>query len=324
MIKVGLIGIGGIGTVHFNSYKNISNAEVVAVADIRVDMAKEKLKDYPNIHIYSSLEALLANENVDMVDICTPTYMHADMSVYALEHRVHVICEKPMAMTSADANRMAEAANRSGKLFMIAHVIRFMLPYIYLKQTVDSAELGKPLQLEFKRLSHIPEWSWENWMRDRKKSGGSLLDLSIHDLDFVQYVFGKPIKVSSVYRKLQNNSDFVVSELIYDGMITTVTGAFYTTPNFPFLPSYFAVFEGGYLSYKGGKLLKNGEEIDLNDASVLSDTNINISNVAGHQREIQYFVDCIEKGNTPEIVTPESACDTIVLIERLLNNCTEV
>lgn len=324
MIKVGLVGIGGIGALHFNCYKNIKNAEVVAVADVRVDMAKEKLAEYPDINIYSSLEELLESEEVDMVDICTPTYMHADMSVYALNHGVNVMCEKPMALNSVDAKKMTDAAKLSGKTFMIGHVVRFMKPYMFLKSVVDSGELGKPLQLEFKRLSHIPEWSWEDWMRDRSKSGCSLLDLSIHDLDFVQYVFGKPEKVSCTYRKLKNNSDFVTSQLIYDGMFATVTGAFYTTPDFPFAANFLAVFENGYVSLQAGKLVKNGEEIDLKNPSATSKTGINLPDAGGHQYEIQYFVDCVEKGIKPKIVTPEDACDTIELIERLLQNCTEV
>lgn len=324
MIKVGLIGIGGIGSAHFDCYKNIDNAEIVAVADVRVDMAKEKLKDYPGIRIYSSIEDLLANEEVDMVDICTPTYMHADMSVYALEKGVHTMCEKPMALNSDDAKRMVEAAEKSGKIFMIGHVVRFMKPYMYLKAVVDSGELDKPLQFELKRLSHIPEWSWEDWMRDPKKSGGSLVDLSIHDLDFVQYIFGKPEKVSSTYRKFRDNSDFVVSELMYDGMFATVTGAFYTTPDFPFMAEYLAVFENGYIRYQGGKLVKNGEEVNLSDNTVQTNAGINLPDVGGHQYEIAYFVDCVANGKMPEIVTPDGAYETIRLIERLLDNCTEI
>lgn len=324
MIKVGLVGFGGIGSVHFDSYKNIANAQVVAVADVRTDLAKEKLgENEENIRIYSSMEDLLANEEVDMVDICTPTYMHADMSVSALKSGVNVMCEKPMALSSKDTQRMVDAAEGTDKIFMIGHVVRFMKPYMYLKCVVDSGELGKPLQLEFKRLSHIPEWSWEDWMRDRSKSGGSLVDLSIHDLDYVQYVFGKPQKVSSVYRKLKDNSDFLVSELIYDGMVATVSGAFYTTPGFPFKAEYLAVFENGYVEYRGGKIVKNGEEINLKESDSKA-SGINLPDIGGHQYEIQYFVDCVEKGIKPDVVTPEDAQDTIKLIERLLDNCTEI
>jgi len=324
MIKVGLIGYGGIGSVHYDAYKTKENAEIVAVSDVRTDLAKEKLgDDIKNVNVYSSMEELLANEEVDMVDICTPTYMHADMSVKALESGVHVMCEKPMALNSADTQRMVDAANKTGKIFMIGHVVRFMKPYVYLKSVVDSGELGKPLQLEFKRLSHIPEWSWEDWMRDREKSGGSLVDLSIHDLDYVQYVFGKPKKVSSTYHKLKGNSDFLVSELVYDGMVATVSGAFYNAPDFPFKAEYLAVFENGYVELSKGKVYKNGEEINLSEAATKA-SGINLPDVGGHEAEIHYFVDCVANGVKPEIITPEEAQDTIKLVEALLENCTEI
>lgn len=324
MIKVGLIGIGGIGSLHFECYNKIENAQVVAVADVRVDMAKEKLgEEHSHINVYSSMEELLANEEVDMVDICTPTYLHADMSIKALESGVHVMCEKPMALNCKDTERMIEASKKTDKIFMIGHVVRFMKPYVYLKSVIDSGELGKVLSLDMKRLSQTPDWSWEDWMRDSEKSGGTLTDLSIHDLDFVQYVFGKPKKVSSVYHKLKNNSDFVVSELMYDGMIATVSGAWFTTPEFPFRSEYLAIFEKGYVESGKGKIVKNGEEVNLS-AEAVSKSGINISGIGGHQSEIQYFVNCVENGTKPEIVTVESAHDTIGLVERLLENCTEV
>ena len=110
MIKVGIIGFGGIADVHYRAYKNIEDAQVVAVADVRYDMAKEKLGDDINkINVYKSMEELLVNENVDMLDICTPTYLHADMTVKTLESGVHVMCEKPMAINSEEAKKMFDA-----------------------------------------------------------------------------------------------------------------------------------------------------------------------------------------------------------------------
>ena len=228
MIKVALIGIGGMGKVHFDAYKAIEKAELVAVCDIREEMAKEKV-DVEGVKIYTSFDELLENETVDMVDICTPSYMHADMAVKALEKGINVLCEKPMSVSSRDTARIMDAANKSGKLFMTAHVVRFMVPYMYLKSIIDSGELGKPVHIDMNRLSEIPVWSWENWMLDLEKSGGTPIDLSIHDLDFCQYVFGQPEKVSGVYHKLKNRNDYITSQLCYDGFSVAVTGAWFAT-----------------------------------------------------------------------------------------------
>ncbi len=201
MIKVALIGIGGMGKVHFDEYMKNPETQIVAVADVRTDMAKKKVND-ENIRIYADMDELLANEEVDLVDISTPSYMHSELSIKALKKGKHVICEKPMSISSEDTSKMIEAARESGKLYMTAHVVRFMSPYVYLKSIIDSGELGKIVHIDMKRISAIPRWSWEDWMRDIKKSGGSPIDLSIHDLVFVQYVFGQPKAVSGVYNKL--------------------------------------------------------------------------------------------------------------------------
>ena len=318
MIKVALIGIGGMGKVHFDAYKRIDGVEVIAVADVRTDMAKEKVDD-ESIKIYATMEELLVNETPDMVDICTPSYLHAELSIKAMEKGFHVLCEKPMSLTSKETSEMIAASERTGKLFMIAHVVRFMAPYIYLKEIVDSGELGKLVHLDMKRLSSIPRWSWEDWMRDLEMSGGSPIDLSIHDFDFVQYTFGQPKEVSGVYKKLKDNNDYIASQLVYDGFDVTVTGGWFNC-NIPFKAEYTAIFENGYVESIGGKLIKNNEEISLEVGETSKNTGINLSGADGYADEIAYFVDCIEKGMKPEIVTPKSSEDSIKLIERILEN----
>ena len=206
-MKVGLIGLGGMGFVHFNCYKKMADVEI-AVADVRVDMAKDKIND-ASIPVYASLSELLKNEEVDFIDICTPSYLHADLTVEALNAGKHVLCEKPMSISSQESERMIEASKKNGKLLMIAHVVRFMSPYVYLKSVISSGELGKPIHITMNRLSEAPKWSWENWMLDEEKSGGVPLDLSIHDIDFTQYVFGQPKEVIATRRPLNVNDDYI-------------------------------------------------------------------------------------------------------------------
>lgn len=321
MIKVGLVGIGGMGKVHFNAYKNIADAKVVAVADVRCDMAKEKVED-DSIKIYASMEEMLANEELDMVDICTPSYLHAGLTIKALEAGLHVLCEKPMSNKSSEAKAMKEAADKASKFYMTAHVVRFMHPYEYLKQIVDSGELGKVVHIDMRRSSSIPKWSWEDWMRDLSKSGGTPYDLSIHDIDYVQYVFGKPKKVSGVYRKLQGNSDCVVSNFIYDDFDITMTAGWYNCTK-PFKDEYLAIFENGYVENIGdGKVLLNGEEVKFADDSTedVSDAGINIKTGSGYEAEIRYFVDCIKTGKKPEKVTAQSSLDSVLLVDEILKD----
>ena len=318
MLKVALIGIGGMGGCHFNCYKDIKNAEVIAVCDVRKDMAAEKVSD-KNVHIYESYDELLKNEQPDYVDICTPSYMHREMSIKALEKGINVLCEKPMSLNSEDTAAIIAAAEKSGKIFMTAHVVRFMKAYMYLKSVIDSKELGSLLRLDMKRISAVPQWSWEDWMRDTEKSGGTPIDLSIHDIDFIQYVLGEPKEVRGVYHKLRDNNDFIVSELVYDNCIVTAEAAWYNY-DIKFEAKFDAVFTGGRIRCSGGELFKNGEKVELDVSKLNKNTGINISNADGYGGEIEYFVSCVENGVKPQIVTPDSSQASIKLIERILKN----
>lgn len=318
MIKVALVGIGGMGKVHFDCYKNIEDAKIVAVCDVRTDMAREKVDD-ENITVYASYDELLEKEAIDVIDICTPSYLHRDMSIKALEKGINVLCEKPMSLSSDDTKEITATVEKSGKLFMTAHVVRFMTPYMYLKNVINSKELGTLLRLDMKRISAIPKWSWEDWMRDTKKSGGTPFDLSIHDIDFVQYVLGEPKEVRGVYHKLKNNNDYIVSELIYDDCIVSAEGAWYNY-DIPFNAEFSAVFSDGMLKYQDGKMIKNGEEIELNIGEVSNDTGINISGTDGYGGEIEYFISCVKNNQKPQAVTCESSQASVKLVEKILKN----
>ncbi len=316
MRRVGLVGIGGMGFVHYNAYKTLDNAKIVAVADPRVEMAKEKIGE-DDVRVYASMEEMLRSEELDMVDICTPSYMHADMAIMAMESGLDVLCEKPMSLNSENTARMIEAHKRTGKAYMTAHVVRFMKPYMYLKSVIDSGELGKPVHIQMKRISGIPRWSWEDWMRDSNKSGGAAIDLSIHDIDFVQYVFGQPKEVSGTHMCMKDNNDYLESELIYDGFSVSIIGGWYNA-EIPFDASYMAIFENGFVKSEGGVVVKCNEKIDLDLEKAKSDTGINLSSVDGYAGEIAYFVNCLDAGVPSVMVTPESSEDSIKLAERIL------
>jgi len=264
-----------------------------------------------------------------MVDICVPTYLHTEMVQKALAHGLHVLCEKPVSGTSEEAAQAIEAAKKAGKCYMVAHVVRFMKPYMYLKKLVESGELGKPVHFMMRRLSSIPRWSFEDWMRDAKKSGATPIDLSIHDIDFIYDVFGEPKDVSAVYRAMTGkegfaNNDYVTSHLIYDDFSVDITGTWYNC-ELPFSAEFLAIFENGYAELRGKKLTVNGEEIDLDTPKESEGgTGINITSGSGYTDEIAYFVSCIESGKAPERATPESAQGTVRLVERILANAKRV
>ncbi len=311
-VKVALVGFGSMGSGHYYAYEGIEDMELIAVCDLRTGMAKEKLGER-DIPVYGSLEELLANEKPDMIDLVTPSYLHAEMAVKCLEAGINVLCEKPMAIEEEDLQKMLAAAKKSGKLFMVAHVVRFMAPYRFLAEELKKEENGKLLRLDMKRISGVPTWSWENWMLDEKKSGGVGVDLSVHDIDFVQSVLGLPDEVNGTYMPVKNNSSFMLSEFRYGESIVTCEGTWYKA-NIPFMAEYLAVFENGYVQYKNGTLVKNQQKIELAANKMTVDLGMNISGDNAYQNEIAYFVSCVKKGEQPAFVTPDSSAESIRLV----------
>ena len=327
MIRVGLVGVGGISRVHILGYDEIPNVKLVAAADIRgEEAANYALIKERGIPLYRTMEEMLAAEELDMVDICTPTYTHAELAIRAMEFGKHVLSEKPMARTSSECERILEAIKTTRKRYMTAHVVRFMKPYAYLRQIVEGGELGKPLHIMMHRLSATPTWSFENWMATPSKSGGAPLDLSIHDIDFIQSVFGVPKALHAAHRQMPEGEgmkcDHITTTFFYDGLSVDITGTFYPCA-FPFAVDFTAVFEKGYVQSKNGVVTLNGQPVDIATAA-RKETGINISSDSAYAEEIAYFVDAIEADTPTERVLPESGYETIKLIERIVDEAKKV
>lgn len=318
MIKVALVGIGGMGKVHYDVYKTLENCRVIAIADVNCEAAAEKAAD-SSVNIYKTLGELLEKENPDMVDICAPSYLHRELSITALNAGKHVLCEKPIALSVLDAEAVKKAAEKSGKLFMTAHVVRFMNAYIHLRKAVESKAFGELIRLDMKRISPIPRWSWENWMLDIEKSGGTPLDLGIHDLDFIQSIFGcNPDKYHSVYSKLKNDNDYFVSEMSFGNVLVTTETAWYNA-DIEFAAEYRAVFQNGYIEARNGDVTENHKKVDFSAMNTENQTvGLNIAATDGYKYEIEYFLSCIENNRAPQFVTLESTLNTMKLAEKLL------
>lgn len=316
-LKVGLVGIGGMGSVHYDCYGSIEDAEVVAVCEARPELAKEKTAG-KNVKIYSDLNEMLSSEALDVVDICTPSYMHADMAIECLKRGFNVLCEKPMTLTEDDCERVLQAVKVSGKKFMTAHVVRFMASYAYLKETLNSKKYGSLVELSLRRLSAVPSWSWNDWMRNEKLSGGVCLDLCVHDLDFVQSALGMPQKTYSVLRPLRDNSSFFRCEMNY-GDFTVSCEASWFNADFPFSAEFVAVFDNGYLQLKEGRLYENGKEVCLGEKRFSEVTGLNISGDNAYLDEIAYFIDCVKNGKTVDFIKGESSARSVSLACKLIN-----
>ncbi len=215
-VKVGIIGLGFMGTTHFRIHQANPKSRIVAVAD--VDAAKQQgdirkvignigggsndRLDFTGIKVYDEAMKLLADPEVEEVDICLPTYMHADVAVAALEAGKHVLLEKPAALTYAETERIIAAAKKSGKRFTVGLCVRAWPEYRWAFEAVKAGRIGKIKSALFKRFSpDIDGNAWQNWFMNQQLSGGAQLDLHMHDIDEVLYFCGRPTAVTVIGTK---------------------------------------------------------------------------------------------------------------------------
>ena len=208
MTRVGILGIGFMGWIHWLSYQKVAGLEVAAVCetntkrltgdwtDIKGNFGPPgEMVDLSNVAKYEKLDELLADDSIDMVDICLPPSLHADAAIAALQAGKHVFCEKPMSLTTADCDRIVQAANDSNKLLHIGHVLPLLPEYAFARETIDSGKYGRALGGSFKRVISDPQWLPNFYDPDRV--GGPMLDLHIHDAHFIRLLFGMPTSVTS-------------------------------------------------------------------------------------------------------------------------------
>ncbi len=303
MLKIALVGVGGISGAHIPAWDEMENAELVALCDIR----PERMEKYEDKRHYTDFEEMLNNEEIDILDICLPTYLHADYAVKAMERGIHVICEKPISLKEEDIDRVYETAKKNNVKFMVAQVLRFWPEYELLKEIYDTKKYGNLLSATMTRLGCYPKWSWDGWMMDEKRSGLVPFDLHIHDLDYMVYAFGMPEKVAYQYRAKRPDQDFL--SINYDfGDFTINTEASWYATSYPFTAEFRFQFEDAVVANENGKMiiyLRDDEKIDLS-ADAEGDTGaINLPKSNAYANEIQYFFDCVVNDKPVEKINPE-------------------
>ena len=314
MLKVALVGVGGISGAHIPAWEERRDAELVALCDIRA----EQMEKYKNKHCYTDFDEMLKNERIDILDICLPTYLHAEFAIKAMNIGINVICEKPVSLNAADVARVYSTAKSNNVKFMVAQVLRFWPEYSIIKEIYNTGKYGRLLSGHMGRLGVRPKWSWDGWMMDEDRSGLVPFDLHIHDLDFIVYAFGKP-KEFKDYRARSENQDYINSIYEYDGFFITTEAAWYDAP-YPFAANFrfqfekaLAVFENHEMTIyeKDGKIFKpvsqSGE--DTGD--------IGLPKSNAYSNEINYFADCVLSGAEPDRVKP-AELETVISILKAL------
>jgi predicted dehydrogenase len=321
MTKVGVIGIGMMGSTHLDVYSKLDGVEVVAVADLikerregsataagNIEGQSKGGVDFSCFRKYEEGVELIADPDIDLIDICLPTPLHLKYAKAALASGRHVLSEKPFALDSNEGEELAEAAKNSKGMLMCAMCMRFWPGWTWLKDRVDDQSFGKVLGAQFRRVTCHPGGPFYS---DGAACGGAILDLHIHDTDFIQYCFGLPKAVySRGYAKDTTHIDHVVTQYVYDGIpLVVAEGAWSFQPGAPFQMQYTVNFEKATAVFDLAAdsvltLIKDGEK-----------TAIDLPEGMGYDHEIRYYLDCIAKGEKPAVINPESAVTSVRIVE---------
>ncbi len=328
MIRVGIIGMGGMGWFHASRYFQIPGVELAAIADIRQERLEAKngvqinienrasAPDLSEVQRFSEAGDLIAGADVDVVDICLPSYLHAPYTIRALEAGHHVLCEKPMALNVEEANAMIAAAHETGRKLMIAQCIRFWPEYRYLKQSIYSSQYGRLLSLNLYRMGGRPaRWGWENWFMDPARSGGSLYDLHIHDVDFVNSLYGAPACLQASGRRASPGAACEVIHAVYGypGGAQVSLHAGWSEVQIPFRAGYEAWFEKGFIRYDPGQA---PSLVVYDDPDQVKEQPVDYPAGDAYLNEIEYFIHCVQNDQDPAECPPESARDSLLILAR--------
>lgn len=326
MTNIGIIGLGFMGLTHIKAYRQLPNARIVAICDAirlpadgnltgvagNISTADEIKFDMAVVRGYRDYQELLANPDVQLVDICLPTPLHAPVAIAALNAGKHLICEKPLARTTAVCREILDAARQAKGFFMPAMCLRFWPEWAWVKQAIDDGRFGRVLAARFRRVSEPPGWSKASYLKG-DDSGGALLDLHIHDTDFVQFCFGRPRRVfSQGFQRLSGAIDHVVTQYeVANGAAVSAEGSWVMHAGHGFNMAYTVVFENATVDYdssRGAAALKVYQEGQTPQT-------IPCPGGDGYLGELRHMLEAIETGRPPTIVTGEDGLNAVAICE---------
>ncbi len=292
-----------MGRTHAESYAKVEGAEVAAIVDPEREKAEELARSC-GARAETDLEAVLKDPQIQVVDICTPTFLHREQVEKAARAGKHVICEKPIALTVEDAEAMVKTVEEAGVKFMVAHCLRFWPEYVTAKRIVERGTVGEPLAVTASRISPPPGWAWAGWILDPKRSGSATVDLLIHDFDFVSWILGKPKKVYArglISQRGGLDHAFVVIEH-EGGRISHIEGGWFMPPDYGLRMTARIVATRGCIE------IDNRAEHTLTLHLPEEEPKYpELPAEDGYTEELRYFIRCVREDRKPEVITPEDA-----------------
>lgn len=327
MVRIGIVGLGFMGRIHYLASQQLKNGKVAAVCsrdaaklagdwrNTRGNFGPEPgFVDLAGVKKYATVAELLADPEIDLIDICTVTDQHAALAIQALRAGKHVLVEKAIALTTADADAMVAAAKASGKLLMVAHVLPFFPEFKFAAEAIRGGQYGKLVAAHFKRVIAKPDWSAD--IGDAAKTGGPAVDLHIHDTHFIGLVCGVPKHVFSVGTVEKDAVTYLTTSYLYGpgGPAVTCSSGAVSMGGRPFVHGFEIFLERASLIFDSG-----GTPLTL----LTADGKSSQPPLAGggdplsaFTDEIQTAVNGVVSGTEPDLLSGQLARDALVLCHR--------
>ncbi len=309
-IGVGVVGCGHVAQFHLDSYTKNENVKVVAVSDSKGNKAKETSEKYA-CRAYLNYNEMFEKENLDVVSICTPTYLHKDILIAALQRNFNVLCEKPLALTAHEAREIKPYLKN--QILMLGFCTRFHSPLIQAKQWIENGEIGNLLMFRSRLADYF---SIENtWMAKRELGGGWYIEASQHGIDQFRWFAGEIESASGTTGTLRQNIDVEDSGVIVlkakSGIIGIVEGSFAT----PFSENKIELYgtQGSIIvdfNQEVAKCRKEGKNIEYKS---------NLGLFHRFDLEIKHFIDCVLKNEQP-LITFEDGLKTLEVLESVMKS----
>jgi predicted dehydrogenase len=319
-MNVAVIGLGFMGSTHARAFRNVPGATLAAVVSsdplkLSGDLSQVGGNltgpagnlDFSGVRKYREFQSALDDPDIDAVDICLPSDRHFEAAKSALKAGKHVLVEKPLALQAEEADLLVAEARKAGRILMTGHVLRFIPEYRELAQILKDGRLGPVRTSFFRRRCGAPAWS--GWQTDFTRSGGAVMDLLIHDIDFCLHLYGKPTLASAIgYVDLSRGIDWLEARLTFEGAgPVVITGGWHHPKTYPFRMEFTVVSSGGTLEFRSAD-----GPLTLFDALGASET-IEVAGKDPFVEELKYFVECVTERRQPALCPPAESAMAVKL-----------